>query len=205
MSSKSAKCRKGTSGPPCEAGPPGPPGPSGPPGPPGPSGVVRFLRLPLTPLVAGTSGDPPDPSGWSLEDIRGPSVALLWLQQLDVSLEPSLWFSVPLPESGSIQRITAHVIGQTGAPLPESMPSLALFVMPTSAGDFTFYEQDDLTSDPSAYGDRHVIALTTDSFGGAPLPITTDASYWIRLRGETGTNARDRRFKLLAINLTLNP
>jgi hypothetical protein len=77
--------------------------------------------------------------------------------------------------------------------------------MPTSADDFTSYEQDDLTNDPSAYGDRHVIALTTDHFGGVPLPITTDASYWIRLRGESGTNARNRRFKLLAINLTIDP
>ena len=163
------------------------------------------MRLPLTPVLAGWAGDPPEPSGWSLQDIRGPTVRLLWLQQLDVSLDPSMWFSVPMPEHGGIRRITAHVIGQTGAPLPDTMPSLALIVMPTSAGDFTSYEQDDLTSDPTAYGDRHVIALTTDHFGGAPLPITTDASYWIRLRGESGTNARDRRFKLLAINLTIDP
>lgn len=130
---------------------------------------------------------------------------LLWLQQIDVALDPALWFSVPMPESGSIRRVTAHVVGQTGAPLPDTMPSLALVVMPTSSGDFTSYDQDDLTSDPAAYGDRHVIALTTEHFGGNPLPMTTDASYWIRLRGESGTNARDRRLKLLAINLTIDP
>jgi hypothetical protein len=163
------------------------------------------LRLPLTPVVAGSSGDLPEPSGWALQEIRGPTVRLLWLQQIDVSLDPALWFAVPMPESGSIRRVTAHVIGQTGAPLPSNMPSLALFVMPTSSGDFTDYEQDDLTTDPSAYGDRHVIALTLDNFGGAPLPITTDATYWIRLRGESGTDARDRRFKLLAINFTIDP
>jgi hypothetical protein len=161
--------------------------------------------VPLTPLVAGQSGDLPEPSGWALQDIRGPTVRLLWLQQVDVSLDPAIWFSVPLPESGSIRRITAHVIGQTGAALPDNMPSLMLAVMPTSSGDYSHYEQDDLTSDPSAYGDRHVIALTTDNFGGSPLPITTDASYWIRLQGESGANARDRRFKLFAINITIDP
>lgn len=129
----------------------------------------------------------------------------MWLQQTDVSLDPAIWFSVPLPESGSIQRITAHVIGQTGAPLPDGMPSLMLVAMPTSAGDYSFYEQNDLSSDDAAYGARHAIALTTDNFGGSPLPISTDASYWIRLRGESGNNARDRRFKLLAIDITIDP
>jgi hypothetical protein len=166
---------------------------------------VRFLRLPLIPQGAGFSGLPVDPSGWSLEDIRAPNAHLIWLHQFDVTLDPIIWFSVPMPESGSIRRITAHVLGQTVFVLPAGMPSLALVQMPLSSGDYTTYEQDDLTSDPAAYGERHVIALTPDNFGGAPLPITTDAAYWIRVRGETGADARDRRLKLFAINLTIDP
>lgn len=205
MTGKSAKCRKGTSGPPCEPGPPGPPGPAGDPGPPGPPGIVRFLRLSLAPLVADENGTAHAPSGWSLEDVRAPGTNLIWLHQFDVSVDPVIWFPVPLPETGSIGRITAHVLGQTIGPLPAGMPSLALVQMPISSGNYTIFEQVDLTSDLNAYGARHVIALTIDNFGGNPLPITTDAAYWVRITGETGADARDRRLKLLAIDITIDP
>ena len=77
--------------------------------------------------------------------------------------------------------------------------------MPISVGNYTIFEQVDLTSDLNAYGARHAIALATDNFGGSPLPITTDAAYWIRITGETGADARDRRLKLLAIDITIDP
>lgn len=213
MTSREAKCRKGASGPTCTgpAGPKGDPGPAGPPGAPGPQGepgppgVVRFLRVPLVPQTAESNGDPSPGSGWSLEDVRAPNTLLLWLHQFDVTLDPDVWFPVPLPESGAIRRVTAHVAGQKLFPLPASMPSLALVQMPVSFRDYEIFEQADLTTDVDAYGDHHVIALTTDNFGGSPLPITTDATYWIRVRGEGGANARDNRFKVTAITVTIDP
>ncbi len=213
MTSREAKCRKGASGPTCtgpagpkgDTGPAGPRGEPGPQGDPGPVGVVRFLRVPLVPQTAESGGDPGPGSGWSLEDVRAPGTFLLWLHQFDVTLDPEIWFPVPLPESGAIRRITAHVLGQKVFPLPAFMPSLALVQMPVAFSNYQIFEQVDLTSDIDAYGDPHVIALTTDNFGGNPLPITTDATYWIRIRGESGADARSRRLKLTAISLTIDP
>ena len=210
MTSREAKCRKGASGPTCTgpAGPKGDTGPAGPTGPqgePGPPGVVHFLRVPLVPQTAESGGDPGPGSGWSLELVGAPNTRLLWLHQFDVTLDPDVWFPVPLPGGGAIRRITAHVEGQKPFPLPASMPSLALVQMPVSFSNFEIFEQVDLTSDPDAYGDPHVIALTPDNFGGSPLPITTDNTYWIRIRGESGDNARSRRLKLTAISITIDP
>jgi hypothetical protein len=167
--------------------------------------VVHFLRVPLVPQTAESAGDPGPGSGWSLELVGAPNTRLLWLHQFDVALDPDVWFPVPLPEGGAIRRITAHVEGQKPFPLPASMPSLALVQMPVSFSNFEIFEQADLTSDPDAYGDPHVIALTTDNFGGSPLPITTDNTYWIRIRGESGDDARSRRLKLTAISITIDP
>lgn len=210
MTSREAKCRKAASGPTCTgpAGPKGDTGPAGPPGPhgePGPPGVVHFLRVPLIPQSAESGGDPSPGSGWSLQRIGAPNTALFWLHQFDVTLDPEIWFPVPLPESGAIRRITAHVLGQKPFPLPSSMPSLALLQMPVSFSNFEIFEQVDLTTDPDAYGDPHVIALTTDNFGGNPLLISSDNNYWIRLSGEAGDNARSRRLKLTAISITIDP
>jgi hypothetical protein len=207
MTSSEAKCRKGASGPTCTgpAGPKGDTGPAGPQGEPGPPGVVRFFRVPLVPQTAELNGDPGPGSGWSLERVAAPNAFLLWLYQFDVTLDPEVWFPVPLPEIGAIRRITAHVEGQKLFPLPASMPSLALVQMPVAFSNYDIFEQVDLTSDADAYGDPHVIALTTDNFGGNPLPITTDSAYWIRITGESGANARSRRFKLVAISVTIDP
>lgn len=163
------------------------------------------MRLPLSPQLADQNGERADPTGWSLHDIRAPGTTLVWLYQFDVSLNPVIWFPLPLPEGGSIERVTAHVAGSSIGALPASMPMLELFEQPVFTSNASRFEQVDLTNTLEAYATSHVIALTTDTFGGQPLPIRADASYWIRFSGEGGENARDARLKLLAVNLTLNP
>lgn len=163
------------------------------------------MRLPLSPQIADQNDERADPTGWGLVDIRAPGATLVWLRQFDVSLNPVMWFPLPLPEGGSIERVTAHVAGSNQGALPSGMPMLELFEQPVFTSNATRFEQVDLTSTLEAYATSHVIALTTDTFGGQPLPIRTDAGYWIRFSGEYGENARNSRLKLLAINLTLNP
>ncbi|HKY34657.1 MAG TPA: hypothetical protein VJN18_01850 [Polyangiaceae bacterium] len=163
------------------------------------------MRLPLSPQVADQNSERADPTGWSLQDIRAPGTTLVWLHQFDVSLNPVIWFPLPLPEEGSIQRVSAHVAGRNLGALPSGLPMLELFEQPVFTSNAARFEQVDLTSTLEAYATSHVIALTTDSFGGQPLPIRTDASYWIRITGEHGDNAEDNRLKLLAVNLTLSP
>jgi len=191
VTSNSAKCRKAASGPPCL--------PHHPPGQP------RVMRVPLSPQIAALNDDHADPTGWVLQDIRAPGTRIVWLVQFDVSLNPIVWFPLPLPEAGSIEGVTAQVIGQAMGTLPVGMPLLELIEMPVLVGNYTAYQQVDPSNDLDAYGALHTIALTAANFGGHPLPIRPDAAYWIRLTGETGANSQSSRFKLFAADVILNP
>jgi hypothetical protein len=163
------------------------------------------IRVPLSPQIAALNEDQADPTGWVLQDIRAPGVHIVWLVQVDVSLNPIVWFPLPLPDATSIEAVTAHVIASSTGSLPASMPLLELIEMPVLVGNYTAYQQLDRSSDLAAYGALHAITLTAANFGGHPLPIRPDAAYWIRVTGETGTNAVNSRFKLFMADVTLNP
>jgi hypothetical protein len=163
-----------------------------------------MMRVPLSPQIAALNDDHPDATGWVFQDIRAPGARIVWLVQLDVSLNPIVWFPLPLPEAASIEAVTAHVIGYPMGSLPASMPLLELIEMPLLVGNYTAYQQVDPSSDVAAYGALHAITLATANFGGHPLPIRPDAAYWIRLTGESGANAENSRLKLYAADVTLN-
>jgi len=162
------------------------------------------MRLPLSPQVAALNDEHADPTGWVLQDIRAPGARIVWFVQFDVSLNPIVWFPLPLPEATSIEAVTAHVIGDSTGSLPTGMPLLELIEMSLQAGNYTAYQQFDPSSDLGAYGALHAITLTTANFGGHPLPIRPDAAYWVRLTGETGGANANSRLKLFAVDVTLN-
>jgi len=191
MTSADAKCRKSPSGPlGGECGTPS-----------------SLLRVPLIPLTTTLNAVASPGSGWQLADVRVPGpVFIFWLLQHDVQLDPIVWFALAPPEHGNIEKVTVHVLGQNSGLPDGGMPRLSLIKMPLNqSANYDTFDTADPSPDANAYGLPHLIELGAADFGGAPLQLSNDFAYWIRVVGETGASARNNRLKITGITLSISP